>query len=99
MASNINWFVLWMTSNQAMMREMEEKKRPTDDPKNGCGDGEMIENHHKKFEAGWKYPQLPFLSCNKPSLFFFMNNVHNPLLFAFYSLFFLFKSDFINLEI
>ena len=57
MASNINWFVLWMPSNQAMMSEMTEKKRPTDNPKNGGGDGEMIENHHKKFEAGWKYPQ------------------------------------------
>ena len=51
MATNINWFVLWLPSSQAMIRE---KKKPTDIEHSRAGengDGGKTENHHTKFEA------------------------------------------------
>ena len=65
MATNINWFVLWVPSNQARLREMAERRKSAEIQQSG-GE-EKIVNHHTKFEAGWKYPQSPqkdLLTCS-----------------------------------
>ena len=56
MATNINWFVLWVPSSK---RETDEKKKPTEIVQSGAGVGGggsesgKIAVHRAKFEAGW----------------------------------------------
>ena len=74
MATNINWFVLWVPSSK---READEKKKPTEIVQSGAGVGGggsesgKIAVHHTKFEVGWNYLKWLTITISQNRMIFY----------------------------